>query len=341
MITSSIENRYKEIFIVSLMGLIIVFILCLSIGTVSIPFMDTAKLLVNQSDGVDDMYQRIILYVRLPRVLVTVLVGMALSISGASIQSLFRNPMASPGIVGISSGASLGAVLCIALGLSSVSLYFIPVFAASFALITAFIIFNVSAKNKSVGLLRLILVGIAMSAMIRAGTQLLLSIMEDQQISEYVFWSMGSLANRRWEHVYLIFVPILISMFFLIYLSRELNILLLGEEESKSLGMNVNFIKKLILILTSIATALSVSVSGNITFVGLIVPHIMRLIIGSDNRYLIPFSCIGGAIFLMICDLIARTVISPSEISVGIITSVVGAPYLLYLIRRKDRAGEL
>ncbi len=338
---NNIDNNYKKVFIISIIGLLTVFILCLSIGTVSIPFMDTIKILFNKSASVDNMYKRIILYVRLPRVLVAVLVGMALSISGTAIQSLFRNPMASPGIVGISSGASLGAVLCIALGLSAKSLYYIPIFASSFALITAFTIFKVSSKNHSVGLLKLILVGIAMSAMIRAGTQLLLSIMEDQQISEYVFWSMGSLANRRWEHVYLILLPILITTFFLIYFSRDLNILLLGEEESKSLGMNVNLIKKIILVLTSVATALSVSVSGSITFVGLIVPHIMRLIIGSDNRFLIPFSCIGGSIFLMICDLISRTVIIPSEISVGIITSVVGAPYLLYLIRRRDKVGEL
>ncbi len=338
---NNIESKYKKVFILSLIGLLTVFMLCLSIGTVSIPFKDILKILFNNSSGVDSIYIRIILYVRLPRVLVAILVGMALSISGTAIQSLFRNPMASPGIVGISSGASLGAVLCISLGLSAKSLYYIPVFASGFALITAFIIFKVSTKNHSIGLLKLILVGIAMSAIIRAGTQLILSIMEENQISEYVFWSMGSLANRRWEHVYLILVPILITCFFLIYFSRDLNILLLGEEESKSLGMNVDFIKKLILILTSIATALSVSVSGSITFVGLIVPHIMRLIIGSDNRYLIPFSCIGGSIFLMICDLISRTIIIPSEVSVGIITSVVGAPYLLYLIRKKDKVGEL
>ncbi len=335
------QSSYKNKFILYVLVLIMVFILCLSVGTVSIPFFDVIKILFGKSASVNEMYSRIILFVRLPRVIVAGLVGMALSVSGAAVQSLFRNPMASPGVVGISSGASLGAVFCIALGLNIRSLYFIPVFASVFALIIAFIIYKVSAKNNSVGILRLVLVGIAISAIIRATTQLILSVMDEQQISQYVFWSMGSLADRRWEHVYLVLVPILISTIILVFLSHELNILLLGEDESKSLGMNVDKVKKTILILTSIEAALAVSVTGNITFVGLVVPHIIRLITNSDNRVVIPFSCIGGSIFLMLCDLISRIVIMPAEISVGIITSVVGAPYLLYLIYRRDKVGEL
>lgn len=326
-----------KILIKAILILLVAGCLALAIGSVYVPLPHVIKGLFKMEN--DALYQSIIFYVRLPRVIVAILVGMNLSASGVCIQAIFRNPMAGPGIIGISSGAGLGALICIALGLSTRSLYYIPVFASIFALISAYLVYRIASCGAGDHLVKLILVGIAISMLIRAVIQMIISILEDQQIAQYVFWSMGSLADRRWEHVFLILVPTIVCMAFFIYMAKNLNLLLLGEEEAESSGYDVKKGKRNLLILTSVATAIAVSVGGMITFVGLIVPHIMRLIVGADNKKLLPVSIIAGGIFLLVCDLIARTVISPSEMSVGIITSLIGAPILLYLIQKRMKGA--
>lgn len=311
--------------------------LALSIGAVSVPFGELLKVLTGKSDS--SLYQSIILYVRLPRVIVALMVGMNLSAAGVSIQAIFRNPMASPGIIGIQSGASLGALLCIVLGLHTMSLYYIPFFASLFALMTAYLVYRIANRGGGAPVIRLILVGMAISMLIRAMVQLILSVANEQKIAQYVFWSMGSLADRRWEHVTLLLLPTAFCLFYFIYYAKDLNMLLLGESEARTMGYDVKRGKRWFLILSSIATAASVSVSGMITFVGLIVPHMLRMVVGADNHKLMPYSILFGGIFLVLCDLIARTVISPAEMSVGIITSLIGGPILLYLIEKKIKAG--
>lgn len=288
----------------------------------------------------DKSYESIIFQVRLPRVIVTSLVGGALAISGTAIQSLFRNPMADPGVIGISSGASFGAIVAISFGISGLSLYYIPMFATLGALLTSFVIYKLSSqKDRSISILNLILCGMAISTFIRGLISFILTSLNEDQMKEYMFWSIGSLSDRRWEHVYLIDIPIIICILILNWYSNDLNILLLGEEEAHSLGLNPNKARKKILLLASITTAMAVSVSGGISFIGLIVPHMMRLIVGADNKILLPTSALLGGIFLLICDLIARTILSPLELSVGIITSIIGAPYFLYLLNKNRKDG--
>lgn len=321
---------------ISLLILIIATGVALSFGAVNISFTDIVDVLIYNGD--DRLSRSIILFVRLPRVLVTLLVGMNLSAAGVAVQAVFRNPMASPGIIGISSGASLGALICIVFGLHTINLYSIPLMASLFALISAFIVYRLASRDKRNHIIRLILVGIAISTLTRAIVQLILSVLEDQQIAQYVFWSMGSLADRRWEHVYMLLVPTLICQVFFIYKAHDLNMLLLSEDDAESTGFNSRRAKRQVLIISSIATALSVSVSGMITFVGLIVPHVMRLIVGNDNRKLMVASIVAGAVFLLFSDLIARTAIAPAELGVGIITSIIGAPILLYLVEKRLRS---
>ncbi len=329
------KQPLAKLIIISLILLVISVMLALSIGSVSVPFNELINVLSLKSDST--LYNSIILYVRLPRVIVALLVGMNLAAAGVAVQAVFRNPMASPGIIGISSGASLGALLCIVLGIHLSSLYYIPFFASLFALVSAFIVYRIASRGSGGHIIRLILVGIAISMLIRAAIQLILSAVDEQKIAQYVFWSMGSLADRRWEHVTLLIVPTAICLFYLTYKAANLNMLLLGEAEAKTMGYDVKRGKRAFLIVSSIATAVSVSVSGMITFVGLIIPHIVRIAVGADNRKLMIISIIFGGIFLVICDLLARTVISPAEMSVGIITSLIGAPILLYLIEKKMR----
>ncbi len=332
------NKSFTTYIVLGIILLVIAVGLGLSIGSVEVPFNELISVLSRKSDST--LYNSIILYVRLPRVIVALLVGMNLAAAGVTVQAIFRNPMASPGIIGISSGASLGALICIVLGLHFSSLYFIPFFASAFALISAFIVYRIASRSEGGHIIRLILVGIAISMLIRAVIQLILSAVDEQKIAQYVFWSMGSLADRRWEHVTLMIAPTILCLLYLTYHSAHLNMLLLGEAEAKTMGYDVKRGKRAFIIASSIATALSVSVSGMITFVGLIIPHIVRIAVGADNRKLMILSIIYGGIFLVICDLIARTVISPAEMSVGIITSIVGAPILLYLIEKKMRSHQ-
>lgn len=326
------------------LGLALTVVAATASGAVSVPFLVTAKVILYklgllQADSVTRSQEAIIFYVRLPRVVVAVLVGAALATSGTVMQGMFRNPMADPGIIGVSSGASLGAVAAIALGLTARSIYFMPLFAAAGAFAAASLVFLLAARGGKVPVLTLILAGVAVSAFIGAVTSLTLTLVNEYQVREYLFWSVGSLSARRWEHVNLVALPILVCIAILMAFARDLNVLVLGEEEAHSLGLNPARARKQLLFFSSVTTAMAVSVSGHISFVGLIVPHIMRLTVGPDHRILLPASAAAGAIFLVGCDLAARTVIAPAEIGVGIVTSLLGAPYLLYLLYRARKEG--
>lgn len=331
----------KRIFLILSITLIIFFGLALVVGSVSVPVLDSLKVLANNLFGanfaVDTATNNIIYGIRLPRVVLAMLVSMALATSGATIQGVYRNPMADTGILGISSGASLGAILSIATGFSAQSIYAMPIFAVAGALLTAFGIFFFASRDGKVPILTLVLTGIAASAFIQAVVSLVLTYMDEGQTEEYLYWSMGSLSSTRWEHVELVYIPIIIGVMLLIWFAKDLNILMLGEEEAQSLGLNPYKIRKKLLLLVSVVTAMAVCVSGGIQFIGLVIPHILRMLMGPDNRYLLPASALGGAIFLIFCDLLSRTLIIPAEIPVGIITSIIGAPYFLYLIEKEKR----
>lgn len=319
-------------------------IIATAVGAVYVPLGDTAKIILKNLGILNggtftESQESIIFFVRFPRVIVAVLVGAALAASGTVMQGMFRNPMADPGIIGVSSGASFGAVAAIALGLTARSIYFTPLFATAGAFAAAWAIFMLASRGGKIPVLTLILSGIAVSTFIGAVTSLILTRINEYQVREYLFWSVGSLNARRWEHVSLVALPIAVCIAVLIVFARDLNVLLLGEEEAQSVGLNPSKARKRLLFFVSVTTAMAVCVSGSISFVGLIVPHIMRLLVGPDNRLLLPASALAGAIFLVGCDLAARVVIMPAEIGVGIITSLAGAPYFLYLLNRARKEG--
>jgi iron complex transport system permease protein len=329
---------------VMLVLLLIVMIAGTAVGAVYVPFFDTFKIILKNIGLLNNAtfaegQEPIIFLVRFPRVLVAALAGTALASSGAVMQGMFRNPMADPGLLGISSGSGFGAVMAIKLGLTAASMYFMPLFAFSGALLAIFVIYMLSYQKGKVPVLTLILSGIAVSTFIGALTNIVLTLSYDYQVKEFLFWSTGGLEGRRWEHVQLVALPIVISVALMFIFSRDLNILMLGEEEARSVGLGAGKIRTILLILVSVATASAVCVSGAISFVGLIVPHIMRLIVGPNYKRLLPASAVGGAIFLVVCDLISRVVAIPYEIGVGIVTALIGAPYFLYLLLRSKKEG--
>jgi iron complex transport system permease protein len=369
--TRSFSRKNKKILPIMLFMLGAVIVLAAGAGSVKVPFIQTMKIIVKnlgaaviaviepvmakvpflrnagtslknsgflfQNAVFTEGHEQIIYLIRLPRVLMAVVTGAALSTSGAVMQCLFRNPMADPGILGVSSGAGLGAVIAIGMGLTAYSIYFLPLFASVGSLAAAFLIFVLSARKGKVPVMNLILSGIAVSMFLSAITTVLLSFISGDQVKQYIFWTVGNLNRSRWESLGLVILPVVICTTVLLLLAKELNVMMLGEEEAQSVGLNPAATRRLMLILTSVNTAVCVAVTGTISFVGLIVPHIMRIIVGPDHRVLLPASVVGGAIFLVLCDLAGRVVLIPEEISAGIVTSLVGAPYFLFLLNRRKR----
>ncbi len=280
-------------------------------------------------------------YIRMPRLCVALLAGAALAAAGAVMQGVFANPLADPGIIGVSSGASFGAVICIALGLTSISMYYMPAFALLGALGAVAAAVLLTYHGGRIPPMSLLLAGVAVSIFLGAMTNGILTFVNEYRLKEFLFWMVGGLDYRRWEHVFLAAPPVLLGIAFLIIMARHLNVLSLGDEEARGLGMNVLFYRSLFLFTASLITAASVCVSGMIGFVGLVIPHITRLLLGPDHRLLIPAASLLGALFLLFCDTLGRILAPPLEIRVGIMTALIGAPYFLYLIRRMRQKGGL
>ena len=275
--------------------------------------------------------------IRLPRVILAVLIGAALGVAGTAMQGFFQNPMADPYIVGVSSGASFGATLGMVLhldfwvgGFSAT-----PIMAFAGALGTTFLVYALSLRGGRVPVVLLLLIGVAVGALAAAGTSFLM-ILGNEDTRLVLFWLLGSLSSRRWDHVQMIIPYFLVGVTVIWIYARDLNVLLLGEETAQQTGVDVEQVKRIILSASALLAAAAVSVSGIIGFVGLIVPHLMRVITGPDHRKLIPLSALSGALLMVLADLVARTVISPSEIPIGIITSVLGCPLFLFLIARRN-----
>ncbi|MCK8826554.1 iron chelate uptake ABC transporter family permease subunit [Natroniella acetigena] len=335
-----------------IMGLVIcltvVAILGVSLGATEISFSEVSKILINEIPVLSELIeledneinQMIVFQLRLPRVLLAGLVGVALATSGTAFQALLKNPMADPYIIGISSGASLGAALGMVFNLDVNILRFntIPLLAFIGALGTTFIVYNLAKSGRKVAVATLLLAGIAVGSFLSAVVSLLM-VFNDDSIQRIIFWTMGSLADSSWQRVGMIWIYILIGYVIIHLLAKDLNIMLLGEESAQSLGIEVEKIKKVLLLAGALLAGAAVAGSGVIGFVGLIIPHIVRLVVGPDHRILIPSSALVGAAFLILTDLLARTLIAPTEIPVGIITSLFGAPFFIYLLHKKKRTG--
>jgi len=276
------------------------------------------------------------LTVRLPRVLLAVVVGCALASSGAVMQGLFRNPLADPGLLGISSGAALAVALTIVMPFSLPPLlalysHMISAFVGSLAI--SLIVFTLSRFGHG-GLSRLLLAGIAINALCGAAVGVLTYISDDQQLRQFSLWSMGSLGQAQWPTLAVassLILPACIATFFM---SRRLNILQLGEEDAHYLGVNVRRTQLQLLLLSALLVGAAVAVSGVIGFIGLVIPHLLRMRIGADHRWLLPGSAMAGACLLLLADTLARTLVAPAEMPVGLITSIIGGPYFLWLILR-------
>lgn len=315
-----------------------------SLGQISIPLKTTVAAILGQlgmggliSGEVTPEQLAVIWYVRMPRTIVGILVGAALGISGAVMQGIFSNPLAAPGLIGVSAGASTGAVLAIALGLDAVSMFMMPAFAFMGSIAAVALTVFLAMKNGKVPVMPLLLSGVAVGMLLGAVTSGILTYMNEQKLSQYLFWIVGGLDYRRWEHVYLAVGPIILGIGIMLLLARHLNILVLGETEAKAVGMSVQKFRMGLLFVSAMTTATSVCVSGNIGFVGLVIPHIMRLMLGPDHRVLLPASAMGGAIFLVLCDSLGRVIMPPAEVRVGIMTALLGSPYFLYLLRRMQK----
>lgn len=260
--------------------------LSLTIGQIAVPIPDvlaiTARRLgfpLASAENVSAMQEAVVWQIRMPRTLVGLLVGAALGISGAVMQGIFANPLADPGIIGVSAGASAGAVLCIALGLSTVNLFFMPTFAFAGSLFAVALTIFLALRRGKVPVMPLLLAGVAVGMFLGAVTSGLLTFMNEQKVQEYLFWIVGGLDYRRWEHVYMAAGPILAGAVVMVLLARQLNILALGEQEARAVGMRVLPLRMGLLLLASLTTANSVCVSGNVGFVGLVMPHMMRLLV--------------------------------------------------------------
>jgi len=328
----------KKVFILlSLFFLLIVsFLISISVGSVAIPLEDFLHLNSPEYESA----RKVIMDIRLPRTLNTMLVGAGLSCSGILLQSMLNNNLAEPGLIGISAGAGLGAILTFILPIS-VSFFLITPVSFVFAVAATSLIYIISkgfgSKSFShISSNKIILTGIAVSALISSINGFLMLI-SGSSITQIVYWLNGGFSGRGWEEFYPALVFVSIGLVISILVSKDLNVLNLGEELSVSLGMNLNKIQKILIFSASLLAASAVSVAGIISFVGLIIPNLSKLIIGNDHRFAVPCAIILGAFFLAVSDTIARTLISPVEIPVGIITSFAGAPVFIWLLLRKRR----
>jgi iron complex transport system permease protein len=312
--------------------------LSVMVGAVSLSLSDVVAVLSGRAT--DPTAVTILTQIRLPRVLLAALVGGALALCGAVMQGLFRNPLADPYLLGIASGATAGAALVIALHLDSY-LGALPLGAFLGGLLVVGIVYRV-AKTRVAQLdnYALILAGVALAALFSAITSFLLFYSgATQDARRLIFWILGGLGGTQWLYVLGLGGTLLVTGVVLLLFARDLNALSLGEEMAAHLGIEPRHLRKILLFVVTLLTAAAVAVSGTIGFVGLIVPHMLRLIVGPDHRMLLPTSALGGAVLLVLCDAVARTVLRPAELPVGIITALLGAPFFLFLLRRRAQLG--
>ncbi len=286
---------------------------------------------------------RIIIYdIRLPRVILGALIGASLAVSGAVMQGLFRNPLADPGIVGVSAGAGLGAVSMIVLGgtflaplIALFGFYALPLAAFFGALAFTLILYRVATRRGQTSIATMLLAGIALGAMAGAYMGVLVYIADDRQLRDLTFWGLGSLAGANWVKIAAAGPFIVLALLISPFLARGLNGLALGEAAASHLGIPVQRFKRIAIVVVAAATGASVAVSGGIGFVGVVVPHLLRLMIGPDHRYLLPAAALLGASLLLLADAVSRTIVAPSELPIGIVTAAVGAPFFLWILLRR------
>lgn len=313
-------------FIILLLLLILTAIAACSIGTVKIPPAEVLSIMIGEGSLT---YQTILLKIRLPRVIQSAVVGMGLAVSGAFFQGLLANPLADPYILGVSSGAAVGAAVSIMMGLGILGT---QAFAFVGALATIYLVIVLSQIGPRTYTITMLLAGIAVSTFLSSVVSFLM-LLSDHKLASIVFWMMGGFNLISWKEV-IISVPVILTGIIIMYLfSRDLNAIMMGDETARHLGVDTEKVRRVVLVCGSLVTATAVSVSGIIGFVGLMIPHVTRMLVGPDNRMLVPYSAVIGGLFLVIADTVSRTVIQPTEIPIGIITAAFGGPFFLYILK--------
>ncbi|WP_332066069.1 FecCD family ABC transporter permease [Bartonella sp. CB189] len=317
-------------------------------GASNASFLDLINMMLTQDFAVSSKTHDylILIEIRLPRIILGVLVGAALAVSGVLMQGLFRNPLADPGIVGVSAGASLGAVLAIVVGIAFPS-SFLPFLESYKIVIGAFLggllstitLYVIATGHGCTSIATMLLAGIALGSLSSAIVGVLIFIANDQQLRDITFWSLGSLAGTTWLKVWLALPFICIGLLFSPFLSRALNALSLGESVAGHIGFHIQRVKNISIFLVALMCGSAVAVSGGIGFIGIVVPHILRQVIGPDHRYLIPCSALLGASLLIFADTFARLIVAPAELPIGIVTALFGAPFFLWILIRKRKTN--
>ena len=331
------------VIIVLLAALFFAALISASIGAAKISVAHLAAALF-QMDGDSASSARdqlILLSIRLPRLAIAAIVGALLASAGTIMQGLFRNPLADPGLVGVSAGAGLAVAATIVVGdkalpASMMSLpYLLPVTAFLGALTTTALLYRIATWQGRTSIATMLLAGLALAALAGAGTGLLVFLADDRQLRDVTFWMLGSLAGATWPKVSVIAPFLVLLLLSFAFVSRGLDLLLLGESEAFHMGVTVERLKRILIVLVAGAAGAAVSVSGVIGFVGIVVPHLLRLVIGPSHRLLLPASACGGAILLLTADTFARTVAAPAEVPIGIVTAIIGAPFFLLLLLKQ------
>lgn len=319
-------------------GLVFLSLLSVTVGPMSISLHDSIQSLFFRSQDIATHVNLVIHQIRLPRTVLCLLVGAILAICGVVMQGLFRNPLAEPGIIGVSAGASLGAAIAIvALASWQVDNYWFGLLTLPFCafvggLLTTLFVYHLGTNQLGTSVTIMLLAGVAISALSGAGIGYLNFLADDQMLRDLTLWSMGSFAGANWQQIAIALFTLLVLIHFFYRRAMALNALLLGESEARHLGIAVQPLKRTLIVLCAAGVGVTVSVAGMIGFVGLVVPHLGRMLIGPDHRYLLPVSALLGALLLTCADMFARVAVAPSELPIGIVTALVGAPFFLYLL---------
>ncbi len=347
-------DNFKLVMVVSIVILATTLVGAICIGAVSINPLDAISIVINKTTNsvislftdkisiamdpsIKSATETIVWDIRLPRILLALVTGGTLSLAGATYQSLLKNPMADPFVIGVSSGAAFGAAVAISTGItfSVLGISFITICAFISSIGVIMVVYSIARIGKKVPVVTLLLSGIAMGNFLSAFTSLIM-IFSGDDLQKIYFWTMGSLNGNSWDQLLSLLPIVILGSIVVFIFSKDLNIILMGEDTASNLGVNVEKVKTILLATSTIITASVVSVTGIIGFVGLIIPHISRMIIGPNNKKLIPLSFVLGGILLIICDTIARSLLS-QEIPVGLITSILGGPFFIYLLRRRKK----
>ena len=343
----------KRIIIFLIFIFVIIFsIISLTSGPIKISIKEIFYILFNQfsflGNNENELYSNIqesvLINIRFPRVILAILVGAGLGTSGAILQGLFRNPLVDPGFIGVSSGAAVGAIISIMFGklISNflphiLQAFLLPILAIVGSFLTIMIVYSLSKVNGKTNVMAMLLSGVAINAIAGSVIGFFVSISSDLELRSFTFWTMGGLDNSDWFIVILVSFFTILPFLFIYKFRKEIDIFMLGDSEANNLGVNVEYLKRKIILISSTMVGISVAFCGMIGFVGLVTPHLVRLFIAPNHKYLIPGSALLGSLILVLSDFISKTIISPAQLPIGIVTSAIGAPFFVWLILSQKR----